>query len=344
MYHFIVDQDIRVQTHKHLKTGGEEIAVRKNIRDDTAGLRIETRPLDEIYDIDQDLIGKGASGQVYRARRLKDNELVAIKVVPKTEDDNRMREIELTQMVQCTAKSESTYCAIIPIYDAWMGGEDGTTLFIEMKLIQGGDGYALKEREIAIPDEWSNLLNYWEFIYSNLISLADTLGHIHKQCVLHRDIKPENLLFESETQRLYFADFGLACKFPIQCDGFSGSYSYVDPLTVIGKRQIPVNNASDVYSLGLSMYEILTRTQYPIERDKFSTGVRLRRAYNEALRVLEKLTRYDNTGQYRVMFKVLGLMFAPFDKRPTLESIVTALKENDISKLEFTSAPKNCFR
>jgi serine/threonine protein kinase/Flp pilus assembly protein TadD len=92
------------------------------------------------------------------------------------------------------------------------------------------------------------------------IEAAEAIQHAHDQGVLHRDIKPSNLLLDAEG-KLYVTDFGLA---RIEADAgmtmtgdIVGTLRYMSPEQALAKRGI-VDQRSDVYSLGLTLYELLT--------------------------------------------------------------------------------------
>ncbi len=89
---------------------------------------------------------------------------------------------------------------------------------------------------------------------------AHALQHAHEQGVLHRDIKPNNLMLDGDA-KLYITDFGLA---RIESEtgmtmtgGLVGTLRYMSPEQVLGKHQV-TDHRSDIYSLGLTLYELLT--------------------------------------------------------------------------------------
>lgn len=134
---------------------------------------------------------------------------------------------------------------IITIYDIGVSDE---CHYISMEYLQGGD---LKKR-IHKGIESKLSLEYLE-------QLADCLAFVHEKGIVHRDIKPANVLFRSD-DKLVLTDFGIAKQLQADLDltatgATLGSPHYLSPEQAEGKS---VDGRSDIYSLGIMFYEMLT--------------------------------------------------------------------------------------
>jgi serine/threonine protein kinase len=93
-----------------------------------------------------------------------------------------------------------------------------------------------------------------------LAGVADALDHAHRQGVIHRDLKPGNLLLSSDG-RLSLNDFGLARMLEqpgmTMSGEFVGTPAYMSPEQIAAGRT-PVDHRTDIYSLGATLYELLT--------------------------------------------------------------------------------------
>src|SRR5262249_41808408 len=102
--------------------------------------------------------------------------------------------------------------------------------------------------------------HYFDTVAKMIADVADALAYAHKEGVIHRDIKPSNLLL-SPDGRLSINDFGLARLLEqpgmTMTGEFVGTPAYMSPEQITAGR-VPVDHRTDIYSLGATLYELLT--------------------------------------------------------------------------------------
>ena len=188
-------------------------------------------------------LGEGAYGAVYRAYQPQVQREVAIKIIQpryaSQPDFIRRFEVE----AQLVAQLEHLH--IVPLYDYWRDPEGA---YLVMRLMKGGSLDTTLEHG---PLELSAAILLVD-------QIASALGAAHKQGVVHRDIKPANVLLD-EDGNAYLSDFGIAKKLAsearlTQTSAIVGTPAYITPEQVQSQAITP---QTDIYSLGLVLYEIL---------------------------------------------------------------------------------------
>lgn len=196
-------------------------------------------------------IGRGGMGIVYRARDLKLDRPVAIKVLPPyIERDAQVRERFLREARTAASLSHPN---IVPIYRA--DDIDGH-VFFAMACV---DGESLAQRVQARgplpPTEALPMLE----------AIARALDYAHSHSVIHRDVKPENILIERGTNRAFITDFGIArvaAAASMTATGqLLGTVWYMSPEQVMGQ---PIDGRADLYALGVVGYYALSG-HFPFE-------------------------------------------------------------------------------
>jgi eukaryotic-like serine/threonine-protein kinase len=191
-----------------------------------------------------ELLGNGGMAEVYLAR---DNSLgreVALKVLREQYTDDE----EFVERFRREAMSAAAlnHPGIVQVYDRGRS-EDGT-FYMVMEYVPGG---TLKER---IKDEGNLAPREAAEIASQV---ADALAVAHDRGVIHRDVKPQNVLLTA-SGKAKVSDFGIAraasSKTMTQANSVLGTLAYMSPEQVRGDR---VGPASDLYSLGVVLYEML---------------------------------------------------------------------------------------
>ena len=198
--------------------------------------------LDGRYEI-QEIIGVGGMAVVYKAMDHRLNRLVAVKILKEDylgDADFRRRFHGESQAVAMLSHPN-----IVSVYD--VSKNEGLE-YIVMELI---DGITLKQyMDQRAPLSWRETLHF-------SMQIAKALEHAHSRGIIHRDIKPHNVMILKDGS-VKVADFGIARIVSAQntlTKEALGSVHYISPEQAKGAR---VDNRSDIYSLGVVMYEMLT--------------------------------------------------------------------------------------
>jgi serine/threonine protein kinase len=189
-------------------------------------------------------IGAGGMAIVYKAKDLLLNRVVTIKVLRDqfVTDDDFIRRFRR----EAQSAASLSHPNIVSIYDV---GKDGDLEYIVMEYIEGRN---LKEiiREYA-PLNTEQTLHLAR-------QLGEALSHAHEHSIIHRDIKPQNILI-TEDGRAKVTDFGIARAVSsatvTHTGDIVGSVHYLSPEQAKG---VLSNEQSDIYSLGIIIYELLT--------------------------------------------------------------------------------------
>lgn len=196
------------------------------------------------YELRQ-MIGRGGFGAVYRAYQPLLEREVAIKIIlPQyANQPNFIRRFETE--AQLIAQLEHLH--IVPLYDYW---REPDSAYLVMRFLRGG---SLQE-SLAKGTLWSI-----SEIARLLDQIASALAAAHRHGIIHRDIKPPNILLD-EDNNAYLADFGIAKNLitgqqTVGDDERVGSPAYISPEQITGQ---PVSAQSDIYSLGVVLYMMLT--------------------------------------------------------------------------------------
>lgn len=263
-------------------------------------------------------IGRGGMGIVYEATQLSLNRRVALKVLPFATalDAKHLQRFK----TEAYAAAQLHHTNIVPVYA--VGCERGMH-FYAMQLIEGRSladvitEMRLENQEPAEPPENVNTIitstiaqaassTINDVARSNPRSMrtrdsfrtsariaaeiADALEYAHDAGVIHRDIKPANLLLDSKGA-VWVTDFGLALVASdaglTQTGDLLGTLRYMSPEQAAGRRQ-PVDHRTDVYSLGATLYEMLTLQ--PLFPGQDRTAL-LHQILNEDPRPLRQLDR-----------------------------------------------------
>ena len=246
-------------------------------------------------------IGSGGMSNVFRAKDLKLGRMVAIKVLK----DEFCTDLNFVEKFKREAQAAASLLGenIVNIYDVV---DEGRYHFIVMELV---DGITLKEY-IRIKGK----LDITEGV-SIAIQVARALKTAHAQHIVHRDIKPQNILITDDS-KVKVADFGIARAVSEQTVNANaiGSVHYISPEQARGGR---CDARSDIYSLGITMYEMFTgRVPFTGESTVAVALAHLEQAmtppsvYNNKIspnleRIILKCTKKDPANRYQNITELL---------------------------------------
>ena len=200
------------------------------------------RLLDNRYEI-LEVIGTGGMAVVYKARCHRLNRLVAVKILK--DEYSQDEEFRRRFHAEGQAVAMLSHPNIVSVYDVSTSAEAD---YIVMELV---DGISLKQYM-----EKKGVLNWKETLHFSM-QIAKALEHAHSRGIVHRDIKPHNVMV-LKNGSVKVTDFGIArimSKGNTLTKEALGSVHYISPEQAKGSR---VDNRSDLYSLGVVMYEMMT--------------------------------------------------------------------------------------
>ena len=199
--------------------------------------------INERYEIIKS-IGEGGMANVYLAQDKILNRKVAIKVLrgDLANDEKFIRRFQR----EAIAASSLSHKAVVEMYDV---GEDNGIYYIVMEYVEGKTlKQLLKKRgSLTIPE-----------VIDIMLQLTDGIAHAHDSYIIHRDLKPQNIMI-SDDGAIKITDFGIAMALNgtqfTQTNSVMGSVHYLPPEQASGKGS---STKSDIYSMGILMYELLT--------------------------------------------------------------------------------------
>ena len=197
-------------------------------------------------------LGRGAMGTVYRAADPLIERDVAIKTLHPNLPEEVMHEVRERFLREAKSAGRLNHPNIVTIYDV---GEQGDIAYIAMELLEGRSLQKMLGDPGRLP---------FHLIAELAAQVADGLDHAQRFTIVHRDVKPANVVV-SPAGRAKLTDFGVAyvpSSTMTQAGTAIGSPKYMSPEQVLG---LPVDPRSDIFSLGVVLYEMLTR-RTPFER------------------------------------------------------------------------------
>ncbi|MCB2160535.1 SUMF1/EgtB/PvdO family nonheme iron enzyme [bacterium] len=192
-------------------------------------------------------IGEGGMAKVYKAYQSAFDRVLALKILPDYYSSDEKYIQRFQQEARVIASLEHRH--ILPVYAV---GEETGTAYLAMRYIKAG---TLKDVLVRAPDNQLPIADTALVIYQ----IAQALDHAHRRNIIHRDVKPSNVLMDMDGYA-YLMDFGIAKILEgtteLTATGAAlGTPAYMSPEQGLGKA---VDGRSDIYSLGVMLYEMLT--------------------------------------------------------------------------------------
>ena len=189
-----------------------------------------------------EVIGKIASGgmsDVFQAKRLYDNKLVAVKLMRDSMAKNK--EAVKRFFAEAELVMGLNHSNIVEVFSLEKNKE---APFIIMEYIEGKTLRELLNKNRLLDNQT---------IINISMDITKGLEYIHSKGIIHKDIKPKNILIANTTAKI--SDFGIASHGTIAYSHRQGAPSYMSPEQVKGRD---IDHRTDIYSLGITMYEMAT--------------------------------------------------------------------------------------
>jgi len=202
------------------------------------------------------ILGEGAMGRVYLAEDPVLQRQLAVKVIAleKTLDETTRREYLERFAIEARASARLSHPSIVAVHDA---GQQNGVPWIAFEYVKGEGLDQIIRHHKMLPYEKVRII---------AVQIASALHHAHEHHIVHRDVKPANILLDSRTGIAKLTDFGVV-KAPwtglTQSGTSVGSPGYMSPEQIDGSK---IDHRSDLFSLGVVMYEMLTG-KHPFVRE-----------------------------------------------------------------------------
>ncbi|MEG1384638.1 MAG: Stk1 family PASTA domain-containing Ser/Thr kinase, partial [Oscillospiraceae bacterium] len=277
------------------------------------------KKLDGRYEIIE-LIGAGGMANVYKARDLRENRIVAVKILREEFLDNE----ELVRRFKNESKAIGllSHPNIVKVFDV---NFSDSVQFIVMEYI---DGITLKDYiERKKPLSWKDTVHF-------TVQILRALQHAHDRGIVHRDIKPQNIMLLQDGS-IKVMDFGIArfsrSETRTITDKTIGSVHYISPEQAKGDI---TDAKADLYSVGIMMYEMLTG-KLPFDSDS-AVSIAIKQISDNAKRprdivpeipeALEEITLKAMAKNPNVRYQSASQMLRDIDDFKKNPSIVFAYK------------------
>lgn len=264
-------------------------------------------------------LGEGAMGDVYRGYRIKDSSFVAVKRVKDSYANNKMIRERAQQEASLAFRHPNLvemvgYCEYAPTYGP---------IFILSHYVNGENIDKFVTRLAEKP-------NRVEKICQLIYPVLDALDYVHSRGVVHRDIKPSNIMVENESN-VRLMDLGIARmnggnKFSVH--GFIGTPEYSAPEQILREQDnanVHINSTTDVYALGITLYELIVGKNPMADESESETLMRQMKnplppdskIPSKLMRVIRKATEKEQNRRYQSALEFKAAIKAAFEPDPT---------------------------
>jgi len=258
-----------------------------------------------------ELIGQGAMGKVYRAEdTLLGGVVVAVKFLSQTLLNDKMRDRFVQEATTCAQLGQKSI-HVVRVTDYGVN-EDGIPFYV-MEYLQGDSLSALiSQKPMPVP----RFLGIIRQICLGLKSAHEGIrvrGYDQPISIIHRDIKPSNILVTQDAtlgELAKILDFGIAKLMQTdseQTSSFMGTLAYASPEQMEGKE---LDNRSDIYSLGIMMFQMLTG-KLPLRATSHTFG-----GWYKAHHTQQPLTIVEGNAQVKVPKLLETLVMSCLEKQP----------------------------
>jgi serine/threonine protein kinase len=263
------------------------------------------------------LLGQGGMGAVYKARQLRLNRFVALKILARERQDDPQFAERFER--EARALAALTHPHIVAVFDF---GEAGENYYLLMEFVDGLNLRQLYRNGQFSPAEALAIIP----------QICDALQYAHERGIVHRDIKPENILLDNDGG-VKIADFGLAKILDpdpkdLSLTGINqvvGTPHYMAPEQL--EKPLTVDCRADIYSVGVVFYEMLTGElplgKFPPPSQKAHLDARLDQVVLQALEK-EPTLRYQKVEEVKSALE--NITSAPAQKAKTATIAPPALK------------------
>jgi tRNA A-37 threonylcarbamoyl transferase component Bud32 len=281
-----------------------------------------------------DLLGQGGMGAVYKARQVKLDRLVALKILPPLSGQDPAFAERF--MREARALARISHPQIVAVHDF---GEVAGMYYFLMEYVDGVNLRQLMHSGRLPPEQALPIVG----------QICDALQFAHEEGIIHRDIKPENILLDQKG-RIKIADFGLA-KIVEPSPGKQtltgsrqamGTPHYMAPEQI--ERPHTVDQRADIYSLGVLFYEMLTGElplgRFALPSQKAAVDERLDAIVLRAL-AKDPEDRYQRVSELKTDITGTGAVVAPVAAPSASPSLFHSQVDSEIERLKLVG-PAAC--